>query len=264
MGEEKQHPDGMSDKVPESRYVMPSERYKREPALTTETPVHPKAVENATFAPEFDDSESRLSNLEEWVRGEKDKIVTLLWEETFWAEILNEAIFSAGTSTWVAPGGTITVGNENGVPQCIRFADAVPNNRWKYKWREVVKSTPKYSVVGGDAITWVPPTLSPRTWLSENDYARNVIENRNIANGLCGNGVNMVNKIAGQESYLPAPPKAIVRMREEVFKCDDGSGEEKLFREYWFQYENEVNDANDVHCTSTGTQMGGGWTTTVT
>jgi len=251
MSEQEKQPDGMRDRAPESRYVLPSERYKRETVLPTETPVPPKQVSDAALAPDLDDSESRLMNLEEWVRGEDEKRATLMWEETFWAEILNEAQYAN-----TVPAGCINLGTENSIPQCIRFAGVAANNRFKYKWREVVKSSPTYSEVGGDTYTWIPPTLSPRAWLSEDDYARNVIENRNIADGIHGNGVNMIGKIPGQESYLPAPPKAIVRMREERFLFEG-----RMWREYWFQYENEVNDAFDVHCSSTGTQRGGGFAT---
>lgn len=138
----------------------------------------------------------------------------------------------------------------------ICYADMFPNNRFRYKWREVVHKDPFYSTLGGDAVTWVPPSSGGRAWTTAADFARNTMENRNQKDALCGNGVNMRGKYAGSESLLPLAPGAIVRMRAVRFTDKNMA----TYTEYWFTEPNLINDANDMHCTADSGRSTG-WST---
>ena len=100
-------------------------------------------------------------------------------------------------------------------------------NRWKYSWKEVVKTSTGH---GGGA--W---TFGTRSGTTATDPARNFVEVMNSGTGVQGNGVDLSGAdFPAGFSIQPVPAERIlVRMMPVVVV---GAG----VIEYWFSYENGI------------------------
>jgi len=126
-------------------------------------------------------------------------------------------IYPAETSFWAKITGSAA-------------ADSPAQNRWKYAWSEVYKSSAGYggwSVVSGG-----------RSGTTSSDPSYNSIEDPNDNSGVEGNGVDVNNLDTSDYTFAiqPVASGAIVRMTPVA----QGSNVE-----YWFAYENAVDGGCD-------------------